>query len=228
MDAQKIRRPFMNRVHAAEMLASHLSVYEGCRPLILAIPRGAVAIGEILAERLNGELDVILANKISAPYNPEYAIGAIDETGWSYMAPEAEVTGATWGYLEKEKLRQLTLLKRRRAQYTPHKRPISKAQRVVIVIDDGITAGNTMMAALRAARAGNPSELVCVAPVAASGSIDRIRPLADTFICLHMPDDAANVSQFYHNLSQVDDEEVARILMRTDASICALADSISA
>jgi putative phosphoribosyl transferase len=224
MYTQKIRRPFMNRVQAAEMLASDLSVYEGCRPLILAIPRGALQIGEILAESLNGDLDVVLANKIGAPYNTDYAIGAIDETGWNYLAPDAEVTGATWGYLEQEKLCQLALLKKRREQYTPEKRRLNPGNRVAIVIDDGIASDMAMLAALRAVRAANPSELVCAIPAACTRSLDRIRPLVDTLICLQVQNELAEVGQCYHDFALVDDNEVIRILRRADASATEMLD----
>ena len=84
---------FADRIDAAERLAKALQAYRGRHPLILAIPRGALPMGKLLAERLGGELDVVLVRKLRSPFSPEYAIGSIDETGWVYLAPHAHSTG---------------------------------------------------------------------------------------------------------------------------------------
>ena len=86
---------FLSREQAAEMLGSHLLEYKGRNPLVLAIPRGAVPMGRIIADMLGGELDIVLTHKLGAPFNSEYAIGAIDESGWAYIAPEAGYADAT-------------------------------------------------------------------------------------------------------------------------------------
>src|SRR5690606_13786483 len=98
---------FANRNQAADQLAEALAAYKGQKPLILAIPRGAVPMGQRLARALKGELDVVLVRKLRAPFNPEFAIGSIDESGWTYIADYAESAGGTATYLEQEKRDQL-------------------------------------------------------------------------------------------------------------------------
>jgi predicted phosphoribosyltransferase len=209
-----IPETFENRAEAAEMLAHSLREYKGRNPLILAIPRGAVPMGKVIADSLGGELDIVLVHKLSAPFNPELAVGAIDETGWAYIAPYALECGASGSYLQQEKSRQLQVLRKRRAQYTPFKPPIDANGRISIVVDDGLATGATMIAALHATRARKPAELVCAVPVAAPDSIEQIRPLADKIVCLSTPAYFGAVGNFYRSFPQVDDDEVIGILSR--------------
>jgi predicted phosphoribosyltransferase len=203
---------FDSRADAAERLAQALAHYRGQRPLVLAIPRGAVGMGRILADRLDGELDVVLVRKLRAPFSPEYAVGSIDETGWAYISEHAASAGADEAYLEQEKAAQLDTLRKRRAQYTPARPPIDPKGRVVIVVDDGLATGSTMIAALHAARAKQPARLVCAVPVAAVDSLERVRPYADEVVCLAAPADFYAVGQFYRDFQQVEDEEVVALL----------------
>lgn len=205
---------FQSRADAARRLADALARYRGANPLVLAIPRGAVAMGRMLADALGGELDVVLVRKLRSPGSAEFAVGAVDETGWMYVAPHAASAGADAGYLEREKQAQLETLRRRRAQYTPARAPIDPAGRTVIVVDDGLATGATMMAALHAARAKAPARLVCAVPVAAPDSLERIRPFADEVVCLAAPEAFHAVGQFYDSFEQVEDEEVVALLAR--------------
>lgn len=104
-------RIFNDRIEAAEALATRLQEYRGRNPIILAIPRGAVPMGKVLAERLDGELDIVLVHKLGAPFDPEFAIGAIDETGWTYLSPECEDDSGK--LIERIKSRHLAALKSR-------------------------------------------------------------------------------------------------------------------
>lgn len=203
---------FADRREAAERLSKALQAYSGRRPLVLAIPRGAVPMGRLVADRLGGELDVVLVRKLRAPGSPEFAVGSIDESGWAYLASHAKAAGANDDYIEEEKRYQLRVLKDRRASYTPGRPAIDPAGRVAIVVDDGLATGATMIAALHAVRARKPEVLVCAVPVASPDSLERVRPYADEVVCLYAPEDFFAVGQFYRSFGQVEDEEAIRLL----------------
>ena len=205
---------FASRVDAARRLAKALGRYRGRNPLVLAIPRGAVEVGRVVADELGGELDVVLVRKLRSPISPELAVGSIDETGWVYIAPHAASGGADVLHLEQEKRRQLETLRKRRALYTPERPPIDAKGRIAIVVDDGLATGATMIAALHAARAKAPEWLVCAVPVAALESLELVRPYTDEMVCLEAPYGFHAVAQFYEEFHQVEDEEVVRLLSK--------------
>ncbi len=202
---------FLNRDDAAEKLADKLQAYRGQRPLVLAIPRGAVPMARILAEKLAGEVDVVLVRKLRAPGNPELAIGSIDETGWVYLADYA-LQMADEGHIEREKQIQMEVMRSRRTQYTPIRPPLDPAGRVVIVVDDGLATGSTMIAALHAIRAKKPQKLICAVPVAPPDTLEKVAPLADEMVCLYAPEMFYAVGQFYMDFPQISDEQVMELL----------------
>jgi len=169
-------------------------------------------MGRVVADRLGGDLDVVLARKLHAPGSPEFAVGAIDETGWIYVADHAERVGADAAYLERESAIELATIRRRRADYTPGRAPVDPAGRVTIVVDDGLATGSTMIAALHALRARAPARLICAVPVASSDAIERVTPYADEVVCLATPPDFHAVGQYYLDFTQVDDTEVKALL----------------
>ncbi|MFH0811119.1 MAG: phosphoribosyltransferase family protein [Pseudomonadota bacterium] len=205
---------FTDRDDAARRLAARLAHYRGQNPLILAIPRGAVPMGAVLADELEGELDVILSHKLRAPQQPELAIGAIGEDGRMYLNPRAVSVflNISEAYLERERDYQLALLReRRRALGLP---PADPAGRIVIVVDDGVATGATMKLALLSLGERAPRRLICAVPVGPPETISELEDLAGEVVCLHVAPDFMSVGQYYHRFTQVSDAEVTATLQR--------------
>src|SRR5512145_248979 len=203
---------FDDRNDAARKLAARLEHYKGQNPLVLGIPRGAVPMACLVADALQGEVDVVLVRKLRAPGNPEFAVGAVEESGWAFIAPHARSAGADEAYLEREKQAQLELIRQRRAQYTAHRPRIDPAGRIVIVIDDGLATGSTMIAALHAIRAQQPASLICAVPVSPPDTLDEVSKYADETVCLGTPLNFYAVGQFYREFHQVEDSDVVAAL----------------
>ena len=212
---------FKSREHAAQLLAERLRAsYRNYNPLVLGVPRGAVPMAKIIADALGGELDVVLVHKLSHPEQPELAIGAIDERGNAFVSEWA--ADLEPDYLEAEKQRQLSVLRDRRARYTPLRAPVEPRGRIVIVVDDGIATGSTMTAALRAIRARNPKKLVGAVAVAAPDAARAVLHESDAMVCLNVPAEFFAVGQFFDDFAQVTDEDVIAILKRDESKVSAL------
>lgn len=207
---------FKNREHAARLLAQRLISYRGKNPLVLGIPRGAAPIAKIIADCLQGELDVVLVRKLGAPDQPELAIGAVDETGRVYLSDYVSEMGVSEDYIKDETEKQLATLRRRRAMYTPLRPPLDPSGRIVIVVDNGIATGATMIAALRATRAKKPRKLIGAVAVAPPATVARLGKEADSIVCLKAPADFYAVGQFFEDFSQVTDDDVVRILQGSE------------
>lgn len=209
--------PFRDRAEAGRHLAAALARFRGAKPLVLAIPRGAVPMARIIADALDGELDVVLVRKLGAPDNPEFAIGAIDELGETMLDDEAVAwAGADRGYVRREAGRQLALIRERRRRYCGGRPGIAPAGRTVIVVDDGLATGATMLAALHAVRAQHPAHLVCAVPVAAHESLAQVGRVADEVVALATPPSFGAVGRYYQDFGGVEDDEVMAALAATD------------
>ncbi len=205
--------PFEDRAEAAQILVERLAKYRGRHPVVLAIPRGAVPMGKIIADGLDGDFDVVLVRKLRAPQNPELAVGSIDERGTVYLDPDTRQLW-TGPYLEREKQTQLETLRQRRAQYGRMGPPLDLEGRVVIVIDDGIATGSTMIAALRAVRAQQPAALVAATAVAPAETLRVIAREADEVVCVEVPDILYAIGAHFGDFSQVSDDEVVAVLQQ--------------
>ena len=207
--------PFADRIDAASRLAWALQGYKGTHPLVLAIPRGAVPMGRLIADAVDGELDVVLVRKLGAPDNPEFAIGAVDEDGHVMLDEEAaRWASASPAYVRMVADRELELIRQRRRAWCGGQHGVDPAGRTVIVVDDGLATGATMLAALRSLRAHRPTRLVCAVPVGSREALRAVHPLCDEVVCLHAPRPFGAVGMYYAHFDSVPDIEVLKALDR--------------
>jgi len=204
---------FRNREEAGLQLAQRLKGRRLRNPLILGIPRGGVIVGAALAQELEAELDVVLARKLRAPEQPELAIGAISETGDVYLNTYAEdVLLAREDYLGRERRHQLAEISRLKEMLRGSRPPAEVAGRSVIVTDDGIAPGSTIIAALQVIRAQHPYELIAAVPVAAPEQLVEVRHWCDELVCLLSPEPFLAISHVYEDFTPVEDEQAAALL----------------
>jgi predicted phosphoribosyltransferase len=204
---------FQNREDAALQLADKLRDRSFRDPLVLGIPRGGVVIAAVLARELGADLDVVLARKLRAPGQPELAIGAISETGEVFLNRNIEEgLDLPPGYLAEERAHQLAEITRRQRIYRRARPQAPVAARSVILTDDGIATGSTMIAALQVVRKQQPHELIVAAPVASPDRLDGIRRWCDEIVCVLLPEMFWAIGQFYEDFAQVSDEEVVHLL----------------
>jgi putative phosphoribosyl transferase len=209
-----IRAHYKDRRQAGERLAQHLAEYRGRRTIVLGIPRGGVAVGVPIAEALEAELDVIVLRKIPIPWEPEAGFGAVTAEG-DVILNEAMVRRL--GLRQDEITRQAERVRaevERRARAYRGDRPFPELQgRPVIVVDDGLATGYTMIAALRSARVRGAEELICAAPVSPADSLEAVRPYADRVVCpLVTREYPFAVASFYERFPDMSDDEVRELL----------------
>jgi predicted phosphoribosyltransferase len=169
-------------------------------------------MAKLLADRIGGDLDVVLVHKIGAPNNPEFAIGSVSEFGSIYRSDGANYYGLSLNELEKLAAPELFRLKKRRDTYSPLRPPINPANRTVIIVDDGIATGSTMLAAVRALRQERAAKIIVAAPVSSFEAEELLEPETDELVILETPVDFFAISQFYDSFPQVSDTEVESLL----------------
>jgi len=211
---------FRNREDAAFQLAEKLRARSLHHPLVLAIPRGGVVVGGILAQELGAELDVVLSRKLHAPGQPELALGAVSEDGSIYLNHYArEYPDLTEDYLKEERRQQIAEIERRKKIFRDIRPPASMQDRSVIVTDDGIATGSTMIAALQTAKLQNPHELIVAVPVVSPERIPEIRHWCDDLIYLLAPEEFWAIGQFYEDFQQIPDDQVVASLRAANTAL---------
>jgi putative phosphoribosyl transferase len=204
---------FRDREDAARQLAEKLKERELHNPLVLAIPRGGVVTGAVLAQELGAELDVVLSRKLRAPGQPELAVGAVSEDGHVYLNHHAQAfLDQMEDYLAEERRYQLSVIARRKKLFRAVRPQAPVAGRSVIVTDDGIATGSTMIAALQAVKPQNPREVIVAVPVASPDPLREVRRWCDDVVCLLSPEEFWAIGQFYQDFSQVEDEQALDLL----------------
>ncbi len=205
---------FTDRRHAGRVLAAALHAYAG-RPdlLVLAIPRGGVPVAFEVARALRAPLEVLVVRKLGLPGQEEYAMGAIASGGLQVLNQEAlrrlalpEAAIAAVADVEQREL------ERRERLYRAGRRAADVRGRTVILVDDGLATGSSMLAALRSVRARHPARLVVAVPTASADSCERLRREADELVCASTPEPFGAVGQWYEDFSQTGDKEVCALL----------------
>lgn len=209
---------FNDRRHAGVLLAKELDSYRGhAHTLVLALPRGGVLVGLELSLALHLPLDVFITRKIGLPESPEYALGAVSETGSVYLNPEAA------GYLNESRddvdglvAAQRHEIARRQVLYRHGRALPSLHNKTVILVDDGIATGSTFFATIEAIRKLSPHRVVAAIPVSPTSTASKVRAQVDECVILATPEPFGAVGEFYADFDQVDDEEVVRCLEQAE------------
>lgn len=207
--------PYEDRSAAGKALAKHLEKYRTEHPVVVGLPRGGVVVAAEVAGALEADLDVILAGKLRAPENPELAIGAITEEGQVYINSMAvRSLRIKESYIEDEKRARLAAMKERRNLYRATRKKVPLKGRTVIIADDGLATGSTMISAVQAAHAEGARKVVVAVPGGPADTFERIQNMDEVTeaICPLVPDFFFAVSQLYYDFNQVEDEEVLSIL----------------
>jgi predicted phosphoribosyltransferase len=195
---------FHNRIEAGLLLATKLQKYKNDPGVILAVPRGAVPIAYIVAKELDFPLEIIFTKKIGHPLNKEYAIGAASLTDY-FIIPHENVSQE---YIKTELQLVRKRLKEMYSKFMGNRKPENLVGKTVILIDDGIATGNTLMGTVRVLRKSNPEKIVIAVPVASPGAVEILSKEVDDIVALLIPEEFYGVGAFYENFEQVSDEEV--------------------
>jgi predicted phosphoribosyltransferase len=201
-----------DRVEAGQELAKKLIRYRSKNVVVYGLPRGGVAVAAEVAKYLSLPIDVIIARKIGHPFNSEYAVAAVTETG-ELVTNEFEVSELGKKWLEGAAAKEKNEAKRRRKLYTGQRKHISAKNRVAVVIDDGIATGLTLKAAIKQLKKEHPTKIVVAVPVTPDDTAAEIETEVDEMICLHREHGFfGSVGSYYQRFQQTEDQDVIDIL----------------
>ena len=204
MKSNKIKFMFQNRIEAGLLLAAKLKKYKNDPGIVLAVPRGGIPVAYAVAKELGFPIEVILTKKIGHPVNKEYAIGAASLTDY-FIVPHDDVTEF---YIKQEVERIRIRLKEMYKRFMGDREPENLEGKTVIVIDDGIATGNTLMGTVNVLRKSKPGKIVIAVPVASKSAVNKLSSEVDEVIALLIPEEFYGVGAFYEDFKQVSDEEV--------------------
>lgn len=204
---------FKDREHAADLLLEKLLKHKGAETIVLAVPRGAVPMGVVIARGLRCPLDIVPVRKVASPLAPEFALGAADIEGNFY--PEEEVLNLPQEQLRLWFRKSLDVLRQRDFRWRKSAPHIALKDKRIIIVDDGVATGATMRAALMWARRRQPSEIIAAVAVSSSEGMSVMTHFADSVECLHVAKVFSAVGEFYIDFSEVSDEDVCRLLQKS-------------
>ena len=206
---------FANRRSAGRRLAARLHQLREEKPIVLALPRGGVAVGFEIAEGLDAPLEIVLVRKIGVPWQPELALGAVvDGANPQVLINDilAAELAIDQNYITSETARQLEEIERRRKVYLGDRTPLPLAGRTVIVVDDGIATGSTVRTALRAIARTGAGKIVLAVPLAPEDALEELRKEVDEIICVSTPSPFLAVGAYYAEFGQLADADVISLL----------------
>jgi len=205
---------FQDRAEAAKKLAERLEWLRKEEPVILAIPRGGVVTGDVIATALGAKLDVVVPRKLGSPYNPELAIGAVMHDGTHFLNSDIiEMLNVTKEYIDAEIASQIKEIERRLVKFRGSKK-YDLQDKTIVVVDDGIATGATMFAAVQWVKKQKPRKLIVAVPVGPTQTIDRLKKVADEVIVVSTPLLFGAVGEFYQDFTQVTDDKVQEIMRK--------------
>lgn len=199
---------FKNRIEAGFELAAKLKKYRNDPCVVLAVPRGGVPVAYAVASELGFPVEVVLTKKIGHPMNKEYAIGAASLTD-HFIIPHEDVSES---YIQQELTLIRNRLKEMYKRFMGDDQPQQLDGKTVIVIDDGIATGNTMLGTVHVLRKSNPGKIIIGVPVASQSAVRKLSKVVDEVVTVLVPDEFYGVGAFYEDFGQVSDEEVMAYL----------------